>query len=121
MVKALKFKNGNTWISFFAWYEITNESLNKEYTMASGKIVEDYVGFRKRITAEVDCVPQDVLTAFNSLVKQGFTQVQYIDDDGSTKTQYFKVQPFSPTVLKYDALNNPIWHNCVIEMEAQSV
>lgn len=121
MVKALKFKNGANWISFFAWYEITNENINKTYQMASGKIVEDYIGYRKRITAEVDSVPQDILTAFNSLVKQGFTEVKYIDDDGIEKTDYFKVQPFSPSVLKYDSQNKPIWHNCIIEMEAQNV
>lgn len=121
--KALKMKLSNdSWLTLpYSLYQVSYANESRTYTMMSGKTTETVLGYRKQIRGRLDYVPQETVQAFNQQVLEGGYQlIEYIDTDGETKQDYFKVEPFSPTVMIFRD-NQPMWHDMSLAMTSQEV
>lgn len=94
---------------------------NKEITMASGKIVQEVIGFRKTITANWEWLPDGVLARIVPVARAGnFVQIQYPDPVQGDTSGMFKISIGDQKVFRFRN-NQPYWYNVELTATAQEV
>lgn len=93
----------------------------KEATMASGKVVKDVTGWRKKLTANWEWLPVGVLSQLVPLARSGgFVEIQYPDPvDGDTSGK-FSIEIGNQKVFRYRD-GEPYWYNVELTATAQEV
>lgn len=99
-----------------------NEVVAYETTMASGRIVQDIVGYRSIIKVQLDYVPADLLAALVVLLRAGgFFKVEYPAPDGTVQSGLFKVVDKSGQKVFRFRRGEPFWYGVELEMTSQAV
>lgn len=92
----------------------------KETKMASGKKVRDIVGFRRKLTAVWDYVPDADIKKLHSFLREGkYLRVQYTDLTGDVDAKFDISYPETDVFRFREGV--PIWHNVSVTMTAQEV
>lgn len=93
----------------------------KEATMASGKVVKDVTGWRKKLTASWEWLPAGALNQLVQLARSGsFVNIQYPDPaDGDTSGK-FSIEIGNQKVFRYRN-GEPYWYNVELTATAQEV
>lgn len=91
-----------------------------ESTMASKKLVKDYIGWRETITASWEWVPADTITALVLAVKSGrYLPIEYPTPNGDASGN-FKVTIGNQKIFKFKN-GEPMWYNVSLTATAQEV
>lgn len=96
------------------------QAVNKNITMASGKVVKDLIGYRTSVKATWDYVPADTITTLTGILRNNeFCYVKYPSPNGSCEG-YFEIS--YPTINVFAFKNNiAVWHDVTLTMNAQEV
>lgn len=93
----------------------------KETTMASGKVVKDIVGWRKKLTASWEWLPDGLLNQLIPLVRSGdFLEIKYPDPAGGDTSGKFSIDIGNQKVFRYRS-GEPYWYNVEMTATAQEV
>lgn len=97
------------------------QTIYKEKTMASGKLVRDIIGFRAGFEYEWDYVPATTITSLITLLRTAelFT-VTYFDTDGVDKSGSFYVDYPSFGLFSFKG-DVAVWHDCKLSIRAAEV
>lgn len=87
------------------------EAIEKENTMASGRIVKDIVGYRTVVRGVWDYIPQESLNKLFAILRNSTTvYIEYPEINGTTGSGTF-ISSF-PNVKLFTFRNGvPMWHN----------
>lgn len=100
---------------------VGGEIVKKTVTMASGKEVEEIIGFRPAFTGEWDYVAESTLQSLLTLLKtKSLLTVTYPDPVDTYVTGVYRVSYPQVGIFKY-VLGSPMWHGVSIEFSAQEV
>lgn len=100
---------------------VGGEMVEKSVTMASGKTIKWVVGYRAKLKAEWNWLPQDTITKIHRLIRQGgFFNVQYPDPDKGDTSALFEITMPESGVFKFTG-NAPRWKDVSLEFTAQEV
>lgn len=100
--------------------EVGTVDVSKETTMASQKLVKDYIGCRTTITAGWEWVPDDTLRAVIQSVKSGrYLPIEYPAPRGDASGN-FKVTIGNQKIFKFKN-GEPMWYNVALTATAQEV
>ena len=93
----------------------------KETTMASGKVVRDITGWRKKLTANWEWLPAGVLSQLVPLARSGgFVEIQYPDPADGDISGKFSIEIGNQKVFRYRN-GDPYWYNVELTATAQEV
>lgn len=100
---------------------VGGENENKEIVMASGKMVQEVIGFRKTITANWEWMPGGLMSRIVTLARAGnFVQIQYPDPASGDASGMFKISIGDQKVFRFRN-NQPYWYNVELTATAQEV
>ena len=101
--------------------EVGGEEVCKEITMASGKTVQEMIGWRAVVTGEWDWLPAETITALHTMLRQGgFFSVTYPDPADGDVTANFSVSYPTTKIFRFVG-TSPRWHGIQLTMTAQEV
>lgn len=100
---------------------VGGEEVGKTVTMASGKTVKEVQGYRAKLTASWNWLPQDTIQALHRLLRQGgFFYVQYPDPDKGDTGGMFSISMPESGIFKFQD-GAPRWKDVSLEFTAQEV
>lgn len=100
--------------------EIGGTDVSIETTMASQKLVKDYVGWRVTIKAQWEWIPAATLTALIQSVKSGrYLPISYPTPNGDASGN-FKVTIGNQKIFKFKN-GEPMWYNVSLTATGQEV
>lgn len=92
-----------------------------EATMASGKIVQDVIGWRVKLTAEWEYMPVGIFNQIVSISRRGgFVEIKYPDPVSGTLTAMFSIDIGNQKIFKFVS-GSPYWYNISLTATAQEV
>lgn len=101
--------------------EVGGEPVAKEATMASGLMVQDVVGYRKKLSAKWEWIPVETLAQLTALVRTGeYIEIQYPDPVDGTASGMFKVTIGDAKIFRFTD-GEPRWYNVDLTAKAQEV
>lgn len=100
--------------------EVGGELITKTTTMASGRVVEDIVGWKPTVTASWEYVPSDTMQELVALVKlKNRVMLTYPAPDGNQSGE-FKIEIGNQKIFKF--VNGvPMWQNVTLKAVAVEV
>ena len=94
---------------------------SKQAAMASGKLVQDVIGFRTELAAAWEWMPQNILSSLVSLARSGeYVKVEYPDSEGGDAAGMFQIEIGSQKVFHFRN-GKPWWYNVELRATAQEV
>lgn len=101
--------------------EVGGEDVTKEAVMASGRMVQDSIGWRKQLTASWEWIPMETLAALTALVRGGsFVEIHYPDPVEGACSGLFKLKIGSAKIFRF-VDGQPRWYNVELDAQAQEV
>lgn len=101
--------------------KVGGETVGKDVTMASGKVVKEVKGFRAKLTAEWNWLPAATITQIHRLLRKGgFFMVSYPDPDKGDTQGLFEIAPPESGIFKF-VDGKPRWKDVSLTMTAQEV
>lgn len=101
--------------------EIDGEYESKETTMASGRLVRDIIGWRVKLTADWEWVPDGLLAQLVPIARSGrFVEILYPDSTGKDTSGIFSIEIGPQKIFKFRD-GEPYWYNVQLTATAQEV
>lgn len=101
--------------------EVGGEEVTKDAVMASGKMVQDIIGWRKQLAASWEWIPVETLAALTALVRScSFVEIQYPDPVKGVSRGQFKIKIGSAKIFRF-VVGQPRWYNVELDAQAQEV
>lgn len=101
--------------------EIGGEYESKETTMASGRLVRDIIGWRAKLTADWEWVPDGLLAQLVPIARSGqFVEILYPDSTGEDAAGTFSIEIGGQKIFKFRD-GQPYWYNVQLTATAQEV
>lgn len=101
--------------------EVGGEVVAKESPMASGLMVQDVIGYRKKLSAQWEWIPVETLAQLTALLRTGaYVSIQYPDPVSGTASGMFKISIGNAKIFKFTS-GEPRWYNVDLTATAQGV
>ena len=102
-------------------FEVGGSKEVKEAKMASGKIVQDAIGWRVKLSANWEYMPVSTFNQIVALSRQcGFVEIQYPDPVSGTPTAMFSIDIGNQKIFKFVS-GAPYWYNVSLTATSQKV